>query len=157
MTFWSKESMKGVMQKFWEKTKRHIFSFLWFFTLEKYHAYLNHHCEPVPHHISILFVLDNAEGIDTQSMSLLILGIMFNKSCFFWRFKSDVFEPHFGAYSRCERRYPYIKGCDSGASQKILWEQVVTCSGRSKEHFKTNLAEYWGGGGVHGRSSYLPD
>ncbi len=65
----------------------------------------------------------------------------------FWWFKSGVFEPHFGAYSRCERRYPYIKGCNSGASQKILWEQVVTCSGHSKEHFKTNLAEYWGGGG----------
>ena len=31
------------------------------------------------------------------------------------------------------------------------------CSGHSKEHFKTNLTEYWGGGGVHGRSSYLPD
>ena len=56
-----------------------------------------------------------------------------------------VFEPHFGAYSRRERRYPYIKGCNSGASQKILWEQVVTCSAHSKEHFKTNLAEYWEG------------
>ena len=41
-------------------------SFLWFSTLEKYHAYLNHYCEPVPHHISILFVLDNAEGIETH-------------------------------------------------------------------------------------------
>ena len=77
---------------------------------------------------------------------------MFKESCFF-----GDFEPHFGAYSRCERRYPYIKGCNSGASQKILWEQTVTCSGHVKEHFKTNLAEYWGGGGVHGRSSYHPD
>ena len=68
-----------------------------------------------------------------------------------------VFEPHFGAYSRCKRRHPYIKGCNSGASQKILWEQVVTCLAHSKEHFKTNLAEYLEGGGVHGRSSYLPD
>ena len=74
----------------------------------------------------------------------------------FWWFKSGVFEPHFGAYSRRERRYPYIKGCDSDASQKILWEQVVTCSAHSKKHFKTNLVEYWGGR-VHGRSSYLPD
>ena len=65
----------------------------------------------------------------------------------FWWFKSGVFEPHFGANSRRERRYPYIKGCDSDASQKILWEQVVTCSGHSEEHFKTNLAEYLGGGG----------
>ena len=24
---------------------------------------VNHHCEPVAHHISILFVLDSAEGI----------------------------------------------------------------------------------------------
>ena len=64
-------------------------------------------------------------------------------------FKSDVFQPHFGADSRRERRYPYIKGCNSGTSQKILWEQIVTCSEHSKEHFKTNLAEYWwlGGGG----------
>ena len=69
----------------------------------------------------------------------------------FWWFKSGVFEPHFGGYSRCERRYPYIKGCNSGASQKILWKQVVTCSAHSKEHFKTNLAEYWGGGCTVGR------
>ena len=64
----------------------------------------------------------------------------------FRRFKSGVFQPHFGAYSRCERRYPYIKGCNSGASQKILWKQVVTCSAHSTEHFKTNLAEYRGEG-----------
>ena len=51
------------MQNFWEKLKGQI---LWFSTLEKYHAYLNHYCEPVPHHISILFVLDNAEGIKTH-------------------------------------------------------------------------------------------
>ena len=42
---------------------------------------------------------------------------------------------------------PFIKGRNSGASQKILWEQVVTCSAHSKEHFKTNLAEYWRRGG----------
>ena len=29
-------------------------------------------------------------------------------------------------------------------------EQVVTCSAHSNEHFKTNLAEYWGGGGKRG-------
>ena len=68
------------------------------------------------------------------------------KLLFRW-FKSGVFQPHFGAYSRCDRRYPYIKGRNSGASQKILWEQVVTCSAHSKEHFKTNLAEYWRRGG----------
>ena len=49
-----------------------------------------------------------------------------------------------------------LRAVTLGASQKILWEQVVTCSGHSKEHFKTNLAEYWGRE-VHGRSSYLPD
>ena len=27
----------------------------------------------------------------------------------------------------------------------------------SKEQCKTSLAEYWGGGGVHGRSIYLSD
>ena len=47
------------------------------------------------------------------------------------------------------------QGCKSGASQKILWEQVVTCSAHFTENFKTNLAEYWGA--VHGRSSSLPD
>ena len=35
----------------------------------------------MPHHISILFVLDNAEGIET--LSLLIIVIMLNESCFF--------------------------------------------------------------------------
>ena len=59
--------------------------------------------------------------------------------------------------SERKRRYPNIKGWNSCASQKILWEQVVTCSAHSnsKEHFRTNLFEYWGRG-VHGRSSYLP-
>ena len=54
------------MQNFGEKLEGQIFLILWFSTLEKYHAYLNHYCEPVPHHISILFVLDNAEGIETH-------------------------------------------------------------------------------------------
>ena len=74
-----------------------------------------------------------------------------------WWFKSGVFEPHFGAYSRRERRYSYIKGCNSNAFQKIVWKQIVTCLPHSKKHFKTNLAEYWRGVGVQGRSSYLPD
>ena len=63
MTFWSKELMQSVMQNFWEKKKGIFSSFLWFSTLEGDHADLNHHCEPVAHHISILFVLDNADGI----------------------------------------------------------------------------------------------
>ena len=50
-----------------------------------------------------------------------------------------------------------LEGCNSSASQRILWEQAVTCSAHSKKHFKTNLAEYWGEGGGHGRSIYLPD
>ena len=53
---------------------------------------------------------------------------------------------HFGAYSRCERRHPYINGGYSGASQKILWKQVATYLAHFKKHFKTNLAEYWGWG-----------
>ena len=60
------------------------------------------------------------------------------KLLFRW-FKSGVFQLHVGAYSRCERRYPYIKGCIS-----VFLEQVVTCLAYSKKHFKTNLAEYWG-------------
>ena len=73
------------------------------------------------------------------------------KLLFLW-FNSGVFEPHFDAHSRCERRYPYVKGCNSGASQKILWKQVVTCSAHSKKHCKTNLAENLGGGGGVGGS-----
>ena len=53
--------------------------------------------------------------------------------------KSDVFQPRFGVFSRCERRYPYVKGCNSGASQKNLEKQVVTCSAHFKEHVKTSL------------------
>ena len=45
-------------------------------------------------------------------------------------------------FSRCER--PYVKGCNSGASQKISWEQLVTCLAHCKEHSETSLAEYWG-------------
>ena len=51
----------------------------------------------------------------------------------------------------------YVKGCSSGASQKISWEQVVTCLAHSTEHSKTSLAEYHPGGWMHGRSSYLSD
>ena len=51
---------------------------------------------------------------------------------------------------------PYVKGCNSGASQKISWEQLVTCLTHSKEHCKTSLAEYCVLG-VHGRSGYLSD
>ena len=39
--------------------------------------------------------------------------------------------------------YPYVKGCNSGASQKISREEVVTCLAHSKERFKPSLAEYW--------------
>ena len=47
-------------------------------------------------------------------------------------FKSGVFQLDFGIYSRCKSRYPYVKGYESSASQRILWEQVVTCSASSK-------------------------
>ena len=78
-------------------------------------------------------------------------------------FNSGGFQPRFGVFSGCERRYPYVKGCNSGAYQKISWEQHVTCLAHSKEDFKTCLAEYWGWGGggggrgVHGSSGYLSD
>ena len=54
------------MQIFWEKKKGQIFLIFVISTLEKYHTYLNHYCDTVPHHISILFILDNAEGIETH-------------------------------------------------------------------------------------------
>ena len=145
------------MQSFWEKLKGQIFLIFVIFHIRK-----------VPCLLKLLlwtsaspyfnFVCFRQCKRHCDTLSLLILVIMFNESCFFWWFKSGVFEPHFGDYSLCKRRYPYIKGCNSGASQKILWKQIVTCSAHSKEHFKTNLAEYWGGGGCTvGRSSYLPD
>ena len=69
------------MQNFERNWKDKFSSFLWFSTLEKYHAYLNHYCEPVPHHISILFCFRQCKRhLDT--LSLLILVIMFNESCF---------------------------------------------------------------------------
>ena len=130
-------------------------SFLWFSTLEKYHAYLNHllWTSASPYFDSVCFRQCRRHW---DTLSLINFSHYVQRKLLFWWFKSGVFEPHLGAYSLCERRDPYIKGCNSGASQKILWEQVVTCSGHSKEHFKTNLAEYWGRE-VHGRSSYLPD
>ena len=53
------------MQNFWEKKKGHIFLIFVIFHIRKAPSYLKHCCEAVPHHISILFVLDNAEGIET--------------------------------------------------------------------------------------------
>ena len=154
MTFWSKELLKSVMQNFWEKLKGQIFLIFVIFHIRKVPCLR----KPLlwtsasPYFNSVCFRQCRRHW---DTLSLLSLVIILTKVVFLW-FKSGVFEPHFGAYSRWERRYPYIKGCNSGASQKILWEQVVTCLGHSKEHFKTNLAEYWEGG-VHGRSSYLPD
>ena len=58
------------------------------------------------------------------------------------------FQLHFGVYSKNERRYSYIKGCNSSASQQILWKQVVSCLAHDKKQFKTNLAKYGVGGGV---------
>ena len=58
----------------------------------------------------------------------------------------------FGVFSRCERRYPSVNGCNSGACQKISWEQVVMRLARSKEHFKSSTGGGGGGGGgvLHG-------
>ena len=68
------------------------------------------------------------------------------------RFMSSVSQLHFGIFCRYESQYPYIKGCNSGASQKISWKQVVMCLAHIKKHFQTSLAEYWGwwGGGGGG-------
>ena len=64
----------------------------------------------------------------------------------------------FGVYSRCQRHYHYVKGCNSGASQRILSEQVVTCLVHSKELIlpSTGREGAAGGvGGVHDRSLSL--
>ena len=59
-------------------------------------------------------------------------------------FNSGGFPSRFGVFSQCKRRYPYGKDCTPGASQKFSWKQLVTYLAHSKEHCKTNLAEYWG-------------
>ena len=146
MTFWSKELMKCVMQNFWEKTKGHTFLIFVIFHIRKVPCLLKSSLwtSASSYFESVCFRQCRRHW---DTMPLLILVIVQRKLLFRW-FKSGVFQPHFGAYSRCDRRYPYIRGCNSGASQKILWEQVVTCSAHSKKHFKTNLAEYRGRGGA---------
>ena len=59
----------------------------------------------------------------------------------FWRLQSAW---------KTDRQYPYVKGGNSGASQMLSWEQLVTCLAHSNEHFNTSLAEYWCGGGEGG-------
>ena len=144
------------MLNIWEKKKGHIFLIFVIFLIRKVPCLLKPSLwTSASSYFNFVCFRQCRTHCDT--LSLLILVIMFNKSFFSRWFKSGIFQPHFGAYSRRERRYPYVKCCNSNASQKILWKQVVTCSGHSTEHFKTNLAEYWGWGGVHGMSSYLPD
>ena len=139
MTFWGTELMKSVVQNFWEKLKRQIFLIFVIFHIRKVPCLLKPSLwtSASPYFDSVCFRQCRKHW---DTLSLLTLVIMFNESCFFWWFKSGVFEPHFGAFGRCEGRSLYTKGCNSGASQKILWEQVVTCSAHSKKHFKTNLA-----------------
>ena len=149
MTFWGKELMKSVVQNIWEKLKRQIFLIFVIFHIRKVPCLL----KPLlwtsasPYFDSLCFRQCRRHR---DTLSLLILVIMFSESCFFGDL-SQVF------LNRCERRYPYTKGRNSGAFQTILWKQVVTCSAHSKKHFKTNLAEYCEGGGGHGRANYLPD
>ena len=81
-------------------------------------------------------ILDTAEAIwttHTRSLSNLIIP---NNKRWFIGDSSQVFfnrALHFGIFSPCERRYPYVKGCNSGASQKISWEQVAMCLAHSTE------------------------
>ena len=77
-----------------------------------------------------------------DTFSLLILVIMINKS----RFSGDLNQVSFNRILA-----PPVGAKDgaltlrivTGAFQKILWEQVVTCSALSKKHFETNLTQYW--------------
>ena len=119
--FWSKESVKGVIQNFWQKKKGHIFFIskifhitstlclvkpsLWTSASPYFDSVCSRQCR---------------RHLDTHS--LLILIIMFNRKK--WWLNSGGFQPCFGVFSRCERRYP----CNSGTSQKISWEQLVTCN-----------------------------
>ena len=82
--------------------------------------------------------------------SLLILIIMINNFFIYLWFNSGGFQPRLGR----ERQYPYVKGCIFGASQKISWEQLVTCLAHSKEHCKTSWVL---GERCAGRSRYLSD
>ena len=67
---------------------------------------------------------------------------MFNKSCFF----GDLSEVLINRILA-----PTVGAKDGTLTLRAVTlvrpEQVVTCSAHSNEHFKTNLAEYWGEGG----------
>ena len=67
---------------------------------------------------------------------------MFNKSCFFGDlsqvFLNRVLAPTVGAKDGTLT----LRAVTLVHPKNILWEEVVTCLGHSKKHFKTNLAEY---------------
>ena len=101
----------------------------------------------LPRHISILFCSRQwRRHLDTHP--ILILIIMISKNGWFLGDLSQV------VFSRALASKvgvkdgtltTSLKGCNSGASQKISWEQLATCSAHSKEHFTTSLADTGGG------------
>ena len=133
------------MQNFWQKKKGHIFFISKIFHIRStlYLVKPSLWTSASQYFDSVCF-RQCRRRLNTYSFLTLI--IKSNKKCISRWFNSGVFQPCSGVFSRCERRYPNVKGCNSGASQKISREQVVTCLAHSKEHFKPILAEYWGGG-----------
>ena len=148
MVFWRKQSVKSMMQNFWQKKKGHILLISKIFDIRST-LYLVHPSlwTSASKSISTFF-----KTVQKACGHMRIIDFNHDNFNFFisrW-FKSGGFQRHCGDFSRCERRYPYAKGCNSGASQRISWKEVVSCLAHSKEHFKPSLAEYCGKGGGGG-------
>ena len=86
VTFWSKELMKGVMQNFWEKKKGHIFLIFVIFHIRKVPCLLKPSLwTSASSYLNSVFVFVFFRQCKRHwdTLSLLILVIMCNESCFF--------------------------------------------------------------------------
>ena len=117
--------MWGINEEYYSERLTFSFSML------KVYCYtdLNNQSEPMPSRMSSIHV-------NHYNQHKIILQ---------W-FKSDLFYLFFNcALAFTGGVIPYVKGCNSGVSQWILREQVVTCSGHSKQYNQTSLASTRGG------------
>ena len=82
VTFWSEELVKGVMQNFWEKKKGHIFLIFVIFNIRKVPCLLKPSLwTSAPSYFDSVRFRQCRRHWD--ALSLLILVIMLNESCFF--------------------------------------------------------------------------
>ena len=150
MVFWRKQSVKSLMQNFWQKKKGCSFLISKIFDIRSTLYLVNPSLwTNALKCISIFFKTVQKACGHMRVIDFNHYGQYFFLSISRW-FKSGVFQRYCGVFSRCERCYLFLKGCNSGASRIISWEEVVSCLAHSKEHLKTSLAEYWGWGGAGG-------